>query len=450
MHVMEEPVKKLNLIAKYCLLSSGLVFSVLASASASAAAIQLFHAYSARAVADGDSGGAALADDATTTYTNPAGLIRLPRPQLIFSAVNVSTNLKFTGSNTWSRTGFPSYTQTGSAQGGISTVLPAIFLSAPITDRLSFGFSTVSPFGLKTIYSSDSIVRYSGTKGEITVIDLSPALSFKVNNHFSMGAGIDFDRVIAHIQAVIGAPSVFGTSFDSYSQNSGYGWGYGGHFGMLYQMNQQTRFGLAHRTRVSTKLTGSSILNGRLVSFVGIPNGTIQLRSFNGKLVFPPTTTLSGYHDINPNWAVQGSVNYIQWSSLPTTLSLNNVAALPPTSSVTVSIPQHYSNTWYLAGGANFKANEHWLLRAGLSFDQTPVKNSERNVLLPDGNRIATSLGAHYQPNKNIGFDVGWSHFFIQDASINLPTVFSTQTSTTVGKYKSSGDLVGAQVEFTL
>ena len=268
-----------------------------------------------------------------------------------------------------------------------------------------------------------------------------------MNDQFSIGAGLDFDRSIARIDATIGFPvGALGISGDSISKNNAYGWGYGGHIGLLYQMDQQTRFGLAYRSRISTHLTGFSTLTGPLVSNT---TNSIQLRTFNATLVFPPMTTLSGYHDINSQWAVQGSVNYIQWSSIPSVLTLKNIAGLPPITPVVDSVLQNYSNTWYLAGGVNFKPTDRWLLRAALAFDQTPVKSTERNVLLPDGNRIETSLGAHYQASKYVGFDVGWTHVFIHDVSIDLTSALSTQRSRTTGSYRSHGDLVGAQAVVT-
>ncbi len=442
-------VKQYYRIAKWSVLSGGISLALFASINASAAGIQLFHAYSATATGDADAGGAARADDATTTYTNPAGLARLQKQQLIFSAVDISTDLKFKGTNTWSSPGFPSYSQIGQAQGGMNMLYPTLFYTRPLTDRLSFGFSTASPFGLKTTYGESSIVRYSGTKGEIAVLDLSPALGFKINDHYSIGAGLDFDRIIARIDAMVGAPGLFGPSADTIGKNNAYGWGYGAHIGLLYQPNQDTRFGLTYRSRVSSNLSGFGTLSGPLVQFQGVPSGVLELRNFKTRLVFPPVATVSVYRQVTSRWAAEGSMNYVQWSTIPGLLTLNNIPGFPPTTPITVILPQHFRDTWYLAGGVNFQANTQWLIRAGLSFDQSPVKSSERNIFLPDGNRIGTSIGAHYQANKMIGFDAGWTHLFVQNVSVNLPTVISNQTSTTTGSYRNHADLVGVQAVLT-
>jgi long-chain fatty acid transport protein len=86
----------------------------------------------------------------------------------------------------------------------------------------------------------------------------------------------------------------------------------------------------------------------------------------------------------------------------------------------------------------------------GLGYDQSPVNNTDRNLRLPDDDRIALAIGGHYQATQNVGIDVGWTHLFIKDTNINGTTTAGTSTSNVVAGVKSSADLFGAQLTWKL
>lgn len=405
--------------------------------------------YSAVAAGDSGAGGAALAEDASTSFTNPAGLVRLPCPQLVLvgSALNVDT--KFRGSNTWSLVPgafpipIPSYTETGTAQGGVLRFLPAFHFAMPIAPCWRFGFSAAPTYGLATMYENNSIVRYNTTKTELKVLDLSPAIAYQINRQFSVGAGVDFANATLIYRAVAGIPPL-GLFNDALSKNTADAWGYGGHVGVLYQMDPCTRFGLHYRSKMNIDIKGKSVLTGRGL----IENGAISVNNFRTTLILPPITTLSAYHDFTPCWAVDASINYTQWNLINNgSQTLYNIATPTP---VNATIPWNYKNTWLTAVGTSYRINQLWLLRTGVQYDQSPIKSSQRLLAIPDSNRWGVSVGAHYQFCRTAGFDMGWTHLFLRDASMSAPTVIGPQVSTPNGTSKSHADIVSAQITVNL
>jgi len=407
---------------------------------------QLFQTNASNA-GDGGAGGAAIANNATTAYNNPAGLTRLNKQELIFSAVGIDTYAKFNGTNTWSSPGFPTYTAAGSAHAGTFNILPSLYYSLPLVRNMWFGFSSSSTYGLATNYNSNSVVRYSAVKGILEVANLSPSLAFKLTDQVSLAGGIDLTRILFYFDTMTGAPGLAPATpraFDTIGKANAYGWGIGGHIGALFQLTPDTRVGVAYHSRISSTLVGGSTLQGPLVT---IPSKIVSQRNFSFAQVLPATTALSAYHDFNSRWSMDGTINYTQWSQVPGMATFVNVAGKTPTTPVTFSVPQHYRDTFFFGLGANYKAGDRWILRGGVNYDETPVKSRERNVILPDGDRVGLAIGAHYQASKKIGIDAGWTHIFVQDVNINYPTTIGAQTSTTVGTYKAShADIFGAQL----
>src|SRR5665213_3466555 len=94
-------------------------------------------------------GYASASEDASTSFYNPAGLVRIHQQQFVVGGDPVLTSFKFNGSvavNTLS----PDTPQNTVAQGGGFNFVPFGHYAVPLNDRLFFGISLVIPFGLQT------------------------------------------------------------------------------------------------------------------------------------------------------------------------------------------------------------------------------------------------------------------------------------------------------------
>ena len=173
-----------------------------------AAAFQLFE-QNAVNLGDFGAGGAAIAEDASTAYFNPAGMVRIPNQQLVISADEVFTDIKFNGTNTWTSPLAPGFAFSQSArnvQGGNSNLIPAIHYVAPMNECWALGFSATTPFGLETSYPVHSVLRYSATETKLQTIDYSPSIAVRLNNHFSLGAGFDAVQLKVNLNLIGGLP----------------------------------------------------------------------------------------------------------------------------------------------------------------------------------------------------------------------------------------------------
>jgi len=391
-------------------------------------------------------GYAAEADDASIAFFNPAGITHIKNQQLVVSADAVMTSFKYEGTigvNTI-LAGTP---RPVTAQGGNFSLVPALHYVAPLSDYIGFGFSVDVPFGLKTTYGRTTILQYAATTTAATVVDISPSLAFQINKKASVGLGFDIQRMNAEFDQVGG----FGfPTFNAEGINKASDTGYGGHFGVLYQFSADNRIGLSYHTQVVHHLNGSSSFIGPLATaFAGGPYSS----SAYTNITLPPYTALSLYRRVTPTVALMGSAIYTQWNIFRT-ITLRNVSGiqdLSPSTNITVSVPEYWHNSWNFSVGTNYNFTDKIMLRGGLGYDQTPVPNPYRNVSLPDNNRYVIALGGRYQSSKALAFDIGWTHFFIRQASIYPPPLKTgDQVVVTNGISDGGGDVLGAQVTWNM
>jgi len=415
--------------------------------NASAAAFQLWEQDGA-SVGNYHAGRAAIAEDASTSYYNPAGLVRIPNQQLVIGIVPITTDFLYDGTIAVNMidNGTPYKTQ---AQGGALNFVPDLHYAAPLLDNLVFGLSVVVPYGLQTKYGKESIVRYAATTTGIQVIDVAPSLGFAINNKLSIGFGADVEFSRAEFDLVATA---FSPMLDTEATNSLSGHGLGYHLGVLYQFTPQTRIGLAYQSKVTHHFrNGESKFTGPLAN--GGEGGQQENDELKTDTSLPATTTLSAFHSINPTWDVMATVSYTQWSIFDEVV-LQNVSGiddqLNPSDTITVIIPENYRNTWNYSIGANYHVNEQWFLRTGAGYDQTPANDKDRNLQLPDADRIALAFGTHYQPTKTLGFDIGWTHFFTQTVPLDVTQPVGGQTTTTNGSVKGNADVYGFQMTWNI
>jgi len=394
--------------------------------------------------------GRAVTDDASTSYYNPAGLVRIHNQQLIVAADPILTDFKFRGTINVIAPVTPSGNQNVIAQGGNFNLVPSLHYAAPYNDRIYFGFSIVSPFGLETNYGLNTAARYAANKTALTIIDIAPSVGIKINDKWSLGAGLDAEHARAEFD-LVGTTTAFPLGvFDTASENVGRSWAYGFHLGALFQPNETTRIGFTYHSKVVHHSHGESKFIGPLATALGVKTST----NLKADIDLPATTTLSIFKTLNHTWDFMGTIAYTQWSVLQN-IVLMNVAGVDSTGAgsetVTVIVPEHYRNTWNVSVGANYHLNEQWLFRSGIGFDETPANDTDRNLQLPDSDRIAVALGTHYQMTKAVGIDLGWTHFFVMNTFIhNVHQVVGAQQTYTNGAINAGADVLGLEVTWDI
>lgn len=391
-------------------------------------------------------GGAALAGDASTNFYNAAGLTRIKNDQLVASFVGVSSYGQFSGttfaqSTTTGGFGLGNFTGTGSASSRDFGIVPAFHYSTPIYDRTFLGVSVTTPYGLSDNYGDQSIVRYDVVHATAYSMNIGPSLAYQINDGWSVALGPDLMRFKLDLQTKV--RTQVATTGDSYQDNNAYGWGWGGHAGVLYQPSDSTRFGLSYRSQVVEHLSGTSKFTGSGV----VPsqtNANLQM-----DLTLPPMTMLSAYHAFNPQWAILGTVDYTQWSAFDS-INVTNIAAPAPVFAQNYNAIQGYQNTWHAAVAGNYQMNDKYLFRAGVGMDQTSSRSAYANPANPGLGYYAVNVGIRVTPSAKMSIDGAYSHAFLRSASTSHRTALGAQVVTSNGRLRGNGDVFGIQFNWNL
>jgi long-chain fatty acid transport protein len=166
-------------------------------------------------------GSAAVAENASTLFFNPAGMTRLPGRQLVASLHAIDVSVRFDDGN-------PATADGGDA-GGLSLV-PNLYYAMPITASLWFGLGINVPFGLKTEYDPNWVGKVQGIKSEMKTVNINPAVAWRLNDKLSLGLGLNAMYIEAELTSFVPAPAGTLTI-------RGDDWGYGYNAGLLYEVD---------------------------------------------------------------------------------------------------------------------------------------------------------------------------------------------------------------------
>jgi long-chain fatty acid transport protein len=400
---------------------------------ASASGFQLIE-QNASGLGNAYAGSAAVAENASTIFYNPAGMTQLQDREISGGLVAVGTSFKFSdnGSSTGSLAG-------NGGDGGGWGFVPNAYMSWAMNKDLYLGVGFGAPFGLKTEYSNPWAGAAQSTLFDIKTYNVNPSIAYRVNQAFSIGGGLNWQRMTADYGRQVGVASVFALSpLKLNLEGDSWGWNVGG----LFTLSPATKVGISYRSAVSYDLTGNITVTG--------PNAGLNAQGTSAakaSVKLPDTLILSGTHQLSNKWQMLGDVSWTGWSSIPKIDVIRTSGAGTGTTAQTLDT--NFQDTWRVAIGANYQYTDTVKLKFGVAYDQTPVQGAAtRLVSLPDNDRTWFSAGAQWTPSKGSTLDFGVSYLYLKDATIdnNQTNVNPSQNRGRVtGTYNDSAWLLGVQ-----
>ncbi len=407
-------------------------------------------------------GGAAIAEDASTVWYNPAGLTRLTRAEYLVGGYIIvpSTEVKsVSGTTTVAVGGSVPITGGNGGDAGEDAIVPNFYYSRRLNDQTVFGFGVNVPFGLATEYDSGWVGRYHALRSEIKTINLNPAIGYEINSQLSVGGGIN----VQFVEAVLTQAVDFGTICTAFAQACGPragndgnarikadNVGYGYNLGLLWSPQSDTRLGFAYRSKISHKLEGTvdidtpSNVTATVITGTGIVDSGAM-----AYVTFPETISLSVFREISPSWDVMADVTRTRWSRLPELRIDFDSSQADSVVSLGLEDVNRYSI------GANYRPGGSWTYRFGVALDNTPTPNeSLRTPRLPDQDRTWFAVGAGYKQNADFSFDVSFVHIKIDDPNISKSAGTSSANENffrgnLTASYEADVNILSAQARWT-
>ena len=417
----------------------------LSGSYASAAGFQLLE-QNLSGLGNAYAGSAAVAENASTIFFNPAGMTQLKDREFSGGMAVISPSFKFT--NNGSSVGQLGTAGTG-GDAGRTGYVPNAYMSWALDKDLYVGAGFSAPFGLKTEFSTPWVGSAQANSFDVKTYNFNPSVAYRVNDAVSVGGGISWQRLEAEYKravavGVVGVPAtaVFPASpLTATISGESVGW----NVGALFKLSSDSKVGVSYRSRVDYDLKGDISVTG--------PSGAVNAGGSSGakaSLTLPDTFILSGTHRLSNKWELLGDLAFTGWSSIP---KLDLVRTTATTTAAAGSVAQtldtDFRDTWRLAVGANYRYADDLTLKFGIAFDQAPVKGtSTRLVSLPDNDRTQLAAGAQWKLSSGATLDLGVSYLFIDKASIDNNQASATQTQNrgrVTGSFDGSAWILGAQ-----
>jgi long-chain fatty acid transport protein len=409
------------------------------------------------------------ADDPSTIFFNPAGLVEVDGLQAAFVPSGVLINSEFRDGGSRAALGQPLGNNGGDAGGW--NFIPAAYASMKLNDRTAVGIGVNAPFGLELTYGDGWIGRFQTLKSDIRTINVNPTFAYRINDAISIGVGVNYQTIQAELTNAVNYSAVIAQGLQQLvlngqldpanvpallAANAGLegharvrgddqAWGY--NIGVMIDVTPTTRVGLSYRSKIDYRIEGSARFTPPTVTN---PTGAaIVAQAAAGQLAsgpayvdleLPDVTILSLSQKIGSNFELLADVGYTGWSSV------ENVSVVRAGSDPVAVIREGWEDAWRVALGGIYTLSPTLKLRAGIAYDESAVPDSARTPRLPDVARRWVALGLNWQQSDLFSVDVGYAHLFSSDAPLNQDAGNENLSGFVGGHQESAIDIVSAQV----
>ncbi|MGA7578324.1 MAG: OmpP1/FadL family transporter [Desulfobaccales bacterium] len=350
----------------------------------------------------------ARADDLSTIFYNPAGLVQLPGTQVMggfstfFPRADIATY------------GGPSETLTGLETG--PTFVPHFFASHQLAERLWLGLGINSPFGLGVKYPDNWPGDVNVIKANIQTVNFNPTAAVKITDYLSAGGGLDVMYFNFDEDRVLPLPYIGPQTLSL----DGHSWGLGYNFGLLLKPLDYLSIGISYRSQVRQQISSPAyfqpfnILDANVRSSVILPD-----EIFTGIMV-RPLQKLS----------LEAGIVYTRWGLLKTfDFRFDNPLG-------TLSAREDWHDNWRGQFGVEYQALPWLALRAGYALEDEPMPDKYADYLVPTPNlrhNFCFGAGFSYQ---DINLDLAYYLVYMPDHTVNesqaagvLPTTYEGRVS---------------------
>lgn len=400
-------------------------------------------------------GGAAVADDASTVFFNPAGLTRLSGSQFALAGYYILPKSEYHNKSATISPSLPvvggtPITGGNGGNAGESAFLFNFYYAQEINEKFHAGLGVTVPFGLGTEYDRSWVGRYHAVKSELRTIDINPSVAYRVNNWLSLGGGISAQYADAELTnavdfgtiGFIGGAGTLPQSLDGFTKLTADDWGWSWDIGILVEPSDNLRFGLSYRSDIDYTLKGNAKFDVPAGAEAIAQGAGLVNTSAKGDITFPGHASLSAYWRLHERFALMGDIFWTNWSKL-------NELSIDLGTGRNVVTTLDWDDTFRFALGASFYPSQNWTWRAGLAYDQTPVPNNAlRTPRIPDNDRIWATIGLSYTFAKSFGIDIAYAYVFVDDPKIRKS---GTETEdiprgSLNGDYDANVNLISAQI----
>ncbi len=356
-------------------------------------------------------GAGALAQDASTAFLNPAGITFLDESDWLASGVIIDTSVKFTLDQDVSGRPPAVADSNGDRPAGTggdagSTVLGGGFWYArPVNDKWGWGISLGSISGAALEYEgpADFAGRYWATEVELLTINVTPALSYKVSDNFSLGFSLPI--MFGTLDMDVAIPGVAAGANDGRA---------------LIQDGDDTQvtFSLSAMWQATERLRLGAMYLGEIdiefdsdLSLTLPPGAEREDVAAAVGFTYPQTVRTWAAYELNDRVTLLGTLAWEDWSAF------DSIAISTPIAGA--ALPRNWDDTWHVGAGLQIATSGPWTWSTGIAYDGDPTRPEDRTADMPIDEQWRLSVGANYRRANGHRFGVVATYADYGDAAID-------------------------------
>lgn len=295
-------------------------------------------------------------------------------------------------------------------------ILPNAFATFPIIEnKLSAGLAVTTPFGLSNEWDEEGAFAPGGFLRdktawytELMTIDVSPTLSWRINDRVAVGGGLDIFWSELTLKQFYPAFPAFGLP-ENTVKAKGDGFGIGGNLGITVNITEAQRVAVTYRAPFDIDYEGDL----RFGNPPMLP-GAVQNSEFGSEIEFPGIFGFGYGIELNEKVRLESNVEWIQFSRferLPLETGPNGPYF--PT-----GIEQDWDDTFTVGIAGDWRVCENWTIRGGYQYYETPVPDHTFSPTIPDANQHAFTAGLSFATGPHRG-EFGYGYIRYDDRDIN-------------------------------
>lgn len=392
-----------------------------------------FHLREQSAAAQGNAfaGATAGAENPSYAYFNVAGLTRHKGTQINAGGTYIAPSAEAHNIN-----------HTADEQHNIvhAAIAPNGTMSYQLDDKTVLGLGLNVPFGMITKYSSSWAGSAHGNTSRVHTLAITPMAAHKVTDKLSLGAGF----VVEHIRARLTSKTdgVADTAVHGDTTDIGY------QLGAMYELNDNTRFGVGYRSEMKHKIKGKMEANNLVGPLAPLASSLNQ--NIHTDLDVPAMLSFGAYHKLNDKWELMAEYQRVYWSSFDRLDFVGEDRISLTTGTPLISrVNEKWHDTNFYALGASYQIDDQWKARFGIAFDQAAAKRHERTPRIPDSDRLWYSFGLGYQYNEKLSFDMAFTYIKAKNAVVDTKNSVNAHIGNDVyAEYKNSVKMWGLSLNY--
>jgi long-chain fatty acid transport protein len=375
-----------------------------AAGTASAGGLYIPEESSASNIGYGGNAFSARANDASVVFANPAGMSRFNESEAMVGVALLYLKAPFNESEE----------NTVSTGSGSATEIVPLANGAyirPLNDKWTFGVSAHNNFGLLLNWGSRWSGRYVANQAILVAPQIQPTLSYKVNDDWSVGAGLGLTLGYLKDKKSVADPAPGDAKFKYRDQD------------FAVQPNLGVMFEPSDKTRVGFRYLFETDLNFNDDPALTDPNGNNIGNSdkLQIDMVMPQQIELSGWQRVSTKWAVLADFNWEDWSRFGE-LNLGLTSPSGPIGSTSVRLATE--DTYHVGIGAEYQSTPKLMYTMGASWDSSWQRDKNRTAMIPIGTVYRIGGGFKYKKTEDVTYGGGLSLFYEGDlpvASVTNP-----------------------------